>query len=352
MKILIVGAGPTGLTAAVELARRGIVPEIIDRKEEASTLSRAVGVLPRSLRTLTPSGVAERLLEEGVKMRNVHLYFDERHALKLSLRNGHPDQDFGLALAQDRTEAALRDAFIRFGGQVGYGTELTGLCQETGKVSVRTKDGAERAYDFVIGADGIRSVVRDAAGIEFPGHDLPGNWSIADVDADDWRHPADFTACNLEGGRVAVVAPLEPTRFRVISNTDDALKTLPLDLNVKRVRRQGQFNISIRLVRTYRSGRVFLAGDAAHCHSPAGGRGMNLGIADAAELADRLVTDQLDGYSASRRADGKATIAASERARRLITSRGLTRRLLSTGAGLLNRIPPLHRPFARDFLQS
>lgn len=352
MKILIVGAGPTGLTAAVELARRGIVPEVIDRKEEASTLSRAVGVLPRSLRTLTPSGVSERLLAEGVKMRNVHLYFDEKHTLKLSLRNGHPDQDFGLALAQDRTEAALRDAFIHFGGKVGYGTELAGLRQEHDKVLATTATGTEQTYDIVIGADGIRSVVREAVGIEFPGHDLPGNWSIADVDAENWRHPADFTACNLEGGRVAVVAPLAPTRFRVISNTDDALKTLPLNLDVKRVRRQGQFNISIRLVQTYRRGRVFLAGDAAHCHSPAGGRGMNLGIADAAELADRIVTDRLDGYSASRYADGKATIAASERARRLITSRSLARRLLSTGAGLLNRFPPLHRPFARDFLQS
>lgn len=352
MKILIVGAGPTGLTAAVELARRGIVPEVIDRKEEASTLSRAVGVLPRSLRTLTPSGVSERLLAEGVRMRNVHLYFDEKHTLKLSLRNGHPDQDFGLALAQDRTEAALRDAFIHFGGKVGYGTELAGLRQEHDKVLATTATGTEQTYDIVIGADGIRSVVREAVGIEFPGHDLPGNWSIADVDAENWRHPADFTACNLAGGRVAVVAPLAPTRFRVISNTDDALKTLPLDLDVTRVRRQGQFNISIRLVQTYRRGRVFLAGDAAHCHSPAGGRGMNLGIADAAELADRIVTDRLDDYSASRYADGKATIAASERARRLITSRSLARRLLSTGATLLNRFPPLHRPFARDFLQS
>ena len=351
MQVLVVGAGPTGLTAAIELARRGVVPDVIDRKDAASTLSRAVGILPSSLATLTPSGVTRRLLAEGAKIQELRLYRAACRLLCLSLRGGHPEWDFVVALAQDRTEAALRDALVRYGGSVRYGTELVGLRETDDQVAVQYLDGGEAAYDYVIGADGTHSATRNAMGIEFPGFDLPESWSIADVDAAGWPNPRSLTLCALEHGRVVFVAPLASDRYRVVSNTDDALAALPLEMEVIRKRREGQFQIAIRQVREYRRGRVLLAGDAAHCHSPAGGRGMNLGIADAAELAERIVENRLDGYSDSRRAAGARTIAESEQMRRLFTSTGfVTKRLVFAGARLTNALRPLQRRIASRFL--
>ncbi|MEM7127129.1 MAG: NAD(P)/FAD-dependent oxidoreductase [Chloroflexota bacterium] len=349
--VLIVGAGPTGLTAAVELARHGIVADVIDRKTDASTLSRAVGIMPRSLEILAPSGVSARLLDEGVKVREMVGYVGQRKVVTVPLYGVHPRQDFGLALAQDRTETALRDALHGYGGTVTYGCELSGLRQDGEQVIVETQDGRERVVDYVIGADGSRSATRQALGIEFIGYDLPETWSIADVDAANWTHAEGLTFCILDEGRIVVVAPLEQERFRVIANTEDALATLPLHLDVTNIRRAGQFRISVRQVSQYGLGRVFLAGDAAHCHSPAGGRGMNLGIADAAELATRLVESRLEGYSASRHAVGAQTIADSERARRWLTAANpLMRAATNAGFGLLNLFPTLKRPVAHAFL--
>ncbi|MGB0579931.1 MAG: FAD-dependent oxidoreductase [Limisphaerales bacterium] len=350
-KVLIVGAGPTGLTAAVELARQGIVPTIIDRKEGPSTLSRAVGILPRSLKILEPSGVTDRLVGEGVKMQRVQLYFGDRRALSLSLRGGHPERDYIVGLAQDRTVAALRDALVKFGGEVRYGCEFSGLEQNKERVVVRTGNREEVA-DYVLGADGVRSAVRESVGLEFPGFDLPETWSIADVDARNWRHPSDFTACHLGEGRVVVVAPLESERYRVVSNSEDALKALPLELDVTKVRREGQFKISIRQVNTYRVGWVFFAGDSAHCHSPAGGRGMNLGIADAAEFANGVVADRLDDYDRFRHLEGENTITTTEGIRGMLTSTGWRRTMLRLGAQTLEWLPPLHGLVARRFLTS
>ncbi len=352
-RILIVGAGPTGLTAAVELARRGVVPEVIDRREDASTLSRAVGILPRSLALLNPSGVTERLLAEGVKVREIRIYMGRHWALTIPLRGTDSRYDFLLALAQDQTETAMRDALITAGGYVRYGTELTELRQQGDRVLAKTADGSETEYDYVIGADGVPSTVRKALGLEFAGYDLPETWSIADVDAVNWANSEVATFSLLPEGRVALVVPLGADRYRVVSNTEDALTTLTLDLEVTNIRREGQFKISVRQVAQYGLGAVYLAGDAAHCHSPVGGRGMNLGIADAAELAGRMVEGRLEGYSAVRHVEGAETIAASERARRWLTSsRSMTRAMLTVVFGVVGILPPLKHRIARALLDS
>lgn len=351
MRVLIVGAGPTGLTAGVELARKGVHVEIIDQKSEPSKFSRAVGILPSSLSVLAPSGVTNKLLEEGIRIQEVRVFSGTRKTLSLSLKGGHSGWDYVIALAQNRTENILRNTFIKYGGSVTYGKKFVSLNQHTERIIIGTSDGCENEYDIVIGADGIKSRTRECLGIEYQGFDLPETWSIADVDVHNWLNKGVFTISLLNGGRVVVVVPLEEDRFRVISNTEDALATLPLPMNVINKHREGKFNISIRQASYYGMGRVFLAGDAAHCHSPVGGRGMNLGISDAAELASCITTNRLDRYRVSRHLVGSNTIAASERARRILTSDNyLTRRMIITACHSINLFQFLQRPFARVIL--
>jgi len=317
--VLIVGAGPTGLTAAVELARRGIMPVVIEKRKSVSNLSRAVGILPRSMDLLGPSGVAKSIRSEAVVFQRA-IFHNRDKPLAIIRLNTLKDRNkriFGLA--QDRTEAHLRNTFSGFGGKINYGAELLSLSQNDTGISVSILGKAFR-FDTVIGADGTASTVRKALHIPFNGYELPEIWSIADVDLKGWKNPRAFQSFILDHGGVVVVVPLEKSRFRVIANRPHALASLPVPMNVTQVHRIAKFNISVRQAETYQSGRVFLAGDAAHCHSPVGGRGMNLGIADAADLAERIAKDTTEGYHAARHPVGKKTIKLSERARHTITS--------------------------------
>ena len=254
------------------------------------------------------------------------------------------------ALAQDQTESILRDRFQHFGGTVQFGCELTHITQTDAVVSAII-NGAPQDYDYVIGCDGTRSAVRGSLGIPFNGYDLPEDWSIADVDARDWPDPNCFQGFLLAQGKVAIVVPLAANRFRVIANQADALAALPVPIAITTVHREARFTISVRQVARYQQGRVFLAGDAAHCHSPVGGRGMNLGIADAADLAGRFVAGGLEGYHAARHAEGKAALNLSERGRRIATAQNpLLRRSLLAGISLACRIPPIHRAIVRGIL--
>ncbi|MGI9371939.1 MAG: FAD-dependent oxidoreductase, partial [Hyphomicrobiales bacterium] len=188
MRVLIVGAGPTGLTAAVELWRHGIKAEIIDKRDEASGFSRAVGITPRSLHLLEASGVTKLLLGEGVRLQGVRVYRGKE--LKLALGINPPvikyGYDYVVGLAQDRTEANLRAVLEGMGGIVRYSTALKKLSQDDDSVLAELEDGSLETYDYVIAADGIRSTVRGNLGIKYPGYELPETWSIADVDVKDW----------------------------------------------------------------------------------------------------------------------------------------------------------------------
>jgi len=341
-RVLIVGAGPAGLTTAVELGRQGIVSDVIDRRERGSGLSRAVGILPESLEILKPSGVTGKLLAEGIKFRQARFYRYSSLVLAFPIKIGGLDDAFVLGLAQDRTETHLRNVLSELGGTVR---------QDGNKVTVEIRDGATADYAYVVGADGIGSATRNLVNIDFRGHDLPETWSIADVDAEGWPNADAFTICQLQGGDMVVVVPLEPKRFRVVSNTKDALAALPLKLNVTNIRRKGVFKISIRQAAQYGVGRVFLVGDAAHCHSPVGGRGMNLGIADGAELARCMVVGGLKGYSEARHKVGKKSIAGSEALRKVMSSRNpVTRILVLAVLRTASFMPALQRQFAKELL--
>jgi 2-polyprenyl-6-methoxyphenol hydroxylase-like FAD-dependent oxidoreductase len=346
LSVLIVGAGTTGLTAAVELARRGICPTVIEKHPGPSQLSRAVGIQSRSMATLKPSGVAAAIEAEAVAIAGVAFHNGSRRIAQLPLNFDAASRLWGLP--QDRTEAHLAAALHRYGGQIHYDTAFAGLMQDTSGVTARY-GSTEGRFDYVIGADGTHSPVRNTVGLEFPGFDLPGQWSIADLDSADWRDPMMFQGFLLPKGEVVVVVPLGAGRFRLISSLPDAVAALPVPMTITNLRNTGAFTIAVRQVREYQVGQVFLAGDAAHCHSPVGGRGMNLGIADAADLVTRLLAGDTTGYSTARRAEGAHVLAFSERGRRLLQStHPVTQSLLRGMLRIASAVPPIGRAVMRQ----
>ncbi|MSU89481.1 NAD(P)-binding protein [Rhodobacteraceae bacterium 2CG4] len=348
-EVLIVGAGPTGLTAAVELARRGVLPRVIERRDALSPLSRAVGLLPASMEILEAGGAAAAIRAEAVALRRAVFHRGARPVATLPLRPG--DGRRLLALPQDRTEAHLLAAFERRGGRVEFGRALEALEQDADGVRV-VIGGRQGRVARVLGADGAHSTVRAALGLPFDGLTLDGDWSIADVDSPDWPLPEDFAIYLLPGGDACIVVPLAAGRYRVIATGPEALPMLPVPMTVARLRRAGAFRIMVRQVPEYGRGAVQLAGDAAHVHSPVGGRGMNLGIADAADWAARLDEGRLEGYSAARHAAGRATIRLSEFGRRTLLTDGPRRRAALAVLALADLVPALGRRIAGRILAS
>lgn len=316
MRILIVGAGPTGLTAAVELARRGLPARVVDCNEGPTALSKAVGINAETLTLLEPSGVTERLIAAGIKVREADLWADGRKLATLRVDRLENRFNFLLALPQSDTERILVERLEALGGRVERRTALIALDRSASPVVARLERDSlveEATFDIVLGADGVHSTVRKAVGLPFEGYDHQRIWGVADVEIESWPYARD--AANLfmhRGGDVGFIVPIGPGRFRAVSNTEDALGHIPGPYRVVRVLRTDSFHIPIRQAPSYRKDAVFLAGDAAHAHSPAGGRGMNVGMADACAFARRLAEDVLDGYSAERHPAGRASIRMSE----------------------------------------
>ncbi len=343
MNILIVGAGPTGLTAATELFRHGFKPRIIDKKDAPSPLSRAVGINARSLELLEASGAAQALLARGFKLGQADFHNGAKKIGSMYFSQIRHRYNFLLALPQNETEEVLRTTLEGMGGAVEYGCKLTSLTIDNGKASVSINDGAVEPYDLVIAADGVHSAVREAAQIPFEGYDYTERWSIADFESHDW--PAAASAYFLPGGHVRFVIKIGEHRYRAVADEPEALKDIPIPFTLDKLNRSDDFIISARQAHTYQKPPVFLAGDAAHVHSPFGGRGMNLGIEDACILANCIATGTLDGYTALRHPVAKRWIALSERfVHTIVSANPVNQFMRRVVMGTFSAFPALQRP--------
>lgn len=322
-KVLIVGAGPTGLTSAFELARRGIVPTVIDAKACIDPTSRATGFSAKSLELLEASGVTPRLAATGIKVNNAKIMQEKGKGITLDFNKLAHKYNFLLCLPQNHTEVIMQERFEELGGNVEYDTRLVSLTRKKdGTVeAVMEKNGKHltETFDAVIGADGVNSTVRDQAGIKFKEKIYPGKWSAAEFDCKDWPHKQDEIQYFIgKGGKFAVVMPLGGNRYRAVANTEDAMSCIFDKHSIDKLHFNTAFDVSVRHVKTYQKGNIFLAGDAAHTYAPAGVQGgMNLGIRDACSLARRIAEDDTKTYTRERKADAATTIRDSSLAVRV-----------------------------------
>lgn len=325
---MIIGAGPVGLAAALELARYGFEPTIIDKRTALTGDSRAVIVHSDVIRKLVPSGAGAGIFKDAINIPNVDIYRDGKHAARFRISALKDDNYRVLGIAQDCFEMHQITSLEKYGIQVRRGVACEAITQDDQKVTVQI-DRKSEVYDYVIAADGVNSFVRKSIGIKFPGRNMPDMWSVADVMLDNVSDPDHAKIYILPGGHVATAVPMGIGRYRITTNKDDAIKFLPPEINVAKVNSQGAFKIAVRQAEHYSRGRIFLAGDAAHCHSPVDGRGLNLGVADAVELAKRFDNNTLDGYHADRHEEGEYVIKMTELIRAATTCKRYRMRLMT-----------------------
>ncbi len=345
--VLIVGAGPAGLAAALELARFGIPVRIVDKSTEAQKESRAVAINPRTLELLDHCGASEHLIHHGIKLKGARIVAGGRVRATFDATRLPHRYNFMLALAQSETERLLARTLAEHGIKVERGVEVTDVVAGEDGASVRARGPAGETTikaDWVVGADGAHSIVRKCLDLEFPGAPYPYHWSLVDVDLAG-EAEEDHAELRLDWkGPIMVRVPLAPGRHRVISNGEGVLSRLPASWKPGKVHWQSDFTVSHRMVKKRGHGRVWLIGDAAHIHSPAGGRGMNLGIEDGVSFARCIhAKASIEGWADRRQRRARRVVRESDAMQRLATAQGFMGRRVAPAVirGLL-RVRPLH----------
>lgn len=354
LDVLVVGAGPVGLAAALELNRLGKSVRIVDRNEGRTGLSKALAVNAKTLQLLEPAGLAERMVAAGIEIRGAALFFEGRKLVTMQIRGRPGAPDFILGLPQNETERLFEEALAERGVAVERQTELLCFEDDGAGVTARLKGPAgeiEVRASWLLGADGGRSTVREALGLAFAGKRYEEQWSLADVTLD-W--PSAAQNINLymhRDGHADFFARIMGDRWRLVSTAPGIEERLPEGARLRELHWQSDFRVALRQVENYRKGRCCLAGDAAHVHSPAGGRGMNLGIWDAISFARRLAAGTLDGYDAERRPIGRKVLDFTDRLF------GMTRLTNPAAQALRNfllrhvaPLPPAQRRFSLNLL--
>ncbi|MFJ9340049.1 FAD-dependent oxidoreductase [Streptomyces sp. NPDC101733] len=382
--VAVVGAGPTGLALAVTLARAGVDFVLLDRLAEGANTSRAAVVHARTLEVLDeldPSGaLSAELVGLGIPVTRFQVRDGARPLATIpfdGLPTAHP---YALMVPQYETEAVLLRRLRALGHEVHRPHEVVSVVQDPDGVTLTTATGATLRAAHVVGADGMHSAVREAAGIGFTGSSYGESFVLADV-VMDWAPGADEVSLSFGAAGLTVIAPLPggPTaggagsRFRIVATVDEAPAEPDLafvrDLLDERVPGQAvvhslawssRFRVHHRVADRYRAGRLLLAGDAAHVHSPAGGQGMNTGIQDGHALGLALAAGAgsadpaaaLDVYEALRRPVALRVVALTDRMTRVATTRGpVPRAARNALLPLLARVPALRDRLARELAE-
>ena len=376
-EVLIVGAGPTGLTLAAQLLARGVRAHIIDKHDGTPRLSRAVGTQPRTLEMLDTMGILDRFLDVGHAVHRVNLYSGKRRLVQIDHAHCGSDYAFELQLPQQLTEELLLGRVQELGGVVESGTELIDFVDDGHMVTVSVRDewGTPRVLtaDYLVGCDGAHSLVRKRLDLAFDGQPFPWEFLLADAEID-WQGRSDEVhVFSRPNGLPLACIPITDRLWRLslpmpegwhsdsptldeVQQQVDERSPWPIAVSVPET--LTTFRCQVRATSTYRVGRVLIAGDAAHIQSPVGGQGMNTGMLDAANLAWKLALvvrsrardALLDTYGEERRPAAAQVLAFSERMVSIATTRSLKRAVQHLTLPVY-RLPAVQRRMAQGLSQ-
>ncbi|SNR39046.1 FAD-dependent monooxygenase [Actinomadura mexicana] len=369
--VLVVGAGPAGLSLAASLRQKGVDAVLLDRAAEGANTSRAAVVHARTLEALREIEATGELVERGIIVPRFTVRERDRVLLTVEFGDLPTDFPYTLLVPQNVTEEILLGRLHAAGGLVHRPSEVTDLAQDEDGVTATLASGERIRAAYAVGTDGMHSTVREHTGIAFEGDAYPQSFILADVHLD-WAGGSEEVMLFFSSEGVTVVAPLPGGRHRIVATVEEA----PQDptaadvqalLDARGPRRQpalikdvvwsSRFRVHHRLAARYRAGRVFLAGDSAHVHSPAGGQGMNTGIQDALNLAGKLAAvlgdgapdSVLDEYEAERRPVAEQVVSFTDKMTNVATLGGpVLRGVRNTLLRTLDWIPAVHRTMAMN----
>ena len=365
--VLVIGAGPTGLTLAASLAARGVRAVVVDKLAEGDNTSRAAAVNARTLEVLDGLDVARRMVKAGLIAPRFTMREGRRILIPVDFSELPTKHPYTLMLSQADTERLLLERLRELGGDVIRPKVLSHATQDAGGVTATFADGETIRAGYLVGTDGMHSTVREQAGIGFAGGEFPESFALADVRLAG-AAPGDEVILFYAREGLNVLAPLPGDIFRVVAPTADVpqapsaafVQSLldtrafgPGQLVVTELLWATRFRIHHRVADRYRAGRILLAGDAAHVHSPAGGQGMNLGITDAISLADAFseVLDggsaaALDAYGTAQRRRAGQVLKLTGQLTRIATLPRPLRPFRNSGMRLAARVPAVRRQLA------
>jgi 2-polyprenyl-6-methoxyphenol hydroxylase-like FAD-dependent oxidoreductase len=339
-QVLVVGAGPTGLLLAIELQRRDVPCLLVDALDAPRGWDRATVVHERSLEIFEVLGFADRLVAAGVKTRGARFYSDGAVLTEFMLGLTGTRYGFQVGLSEEVTEAMLTECLEAHGGSVTRSTRLVGLAIGQDAVTATLeRDGGRRelVVPWVVGCDGWHSLVRQAAGIEYPGTDIEDEWAVFDAAVEGWNTDYDLVSVHMDQPTV-ILTPLPDRRWRIylrptsedsdlVADAAQVLDAYVPGLGFVGIESPTRFHCHSRVAAAYRSGRVLLAGDAAHSCTPSEGHGMNTGIQDAFNLGWKLAmvcrgeagAGLLDTYEPERRPVAERVAATGDAVERAQT---------------------------------
>lgn len=340
--VLIVGAGPVGLTAAIVLIQHGHDVTVVDRQAEGANTSRAAVIHPHTLELLEPYGVVGDLVARGVHTPTFTIRDRDDLLIAVPFSQLPTRYPYTLMISQSDTEAFLLGRLEQLGGKVIRPASVIGIQQSADRAIATFADGQQIRARYLIGADGMHSTVRDQAGIAFTGGTYGESFALADVRLSGGV-PADEVILYFSPAGLVVVAPLPDGMYRIVATVNEAPQHPDIAFVQSLLDERGpearpavveeivwgsRFRVHHRVADAFRADRILLAGDAAHVHSPAGGQGMNLGIEDAVVLGERLsqVLDAggdealLDDYAATRRQTARGVVSMTGKLTELATA--------------------------------
>ena len=370
--VLIVGAGPIGLFLANECTRRGLRFRIVEEDSSQSEHSKALAIFPRTLEIFDMAGLADPFLEKANRVTAVSVVTHGHALAHMRFAPKETPYPFVAMVPQDVTERLLVEALARKGGKVEYETKFVSATDTGDHVRAtleRNGGPVNLTASFVVGCDGPHSAVRHLLNLPFEGAEYEHSFMLADIETNDALPGDELQLCPSELGPVAIF-PMSATRRRVIAVVDKTEGDAPSLVLVRKVLAERApngiearalhwstyFRIHHRLAAQMRVGRMFIAGDAAHIHSPFGGQGMNTGLHDIWNLAWKLDLalhghgnqELLDSYSAERRPVIKSVIETTDfLTKALGTPSKLAQVLRDAFIPMVSRLAPFQHAFVR-----